>query len=149
MQRRDFLKDSCRICMLGAMGATAINIAGCSPSVGNAMAGNNALSPEVIDNSVQIPLSLFDKLPVHIISPKKYAYEVAVEKQPDGTYKALLLKCTHFANQLQPSATGFSCNLHGSRFNKEGSVIKGPAAQPLKQLQTSISQQNLLISLIK
>ena len=101
-----------------------------------------------MNNSVQVPLNIFDTKPFQVISPKKYAYEVAVEKKQDGTYKALLLKCTHYANQLIPTGNGFTCNAHGSRFDKEGEVLKGPAAQPLKQLQVTINNQNLFIHLL-
>ena len=144
MQRRDFLKGACRICLMGAAGAAVIDLAGCSPAI-----ANNVFAPPVIDNSVQVPLHIFDTKPLQIISPKQYAYEVAVEKQADGTYKALLLKCTHYANQLIPTGNGFTCNAHGSRFDKEGKVVKGPAEQSLKQLQTTITDQNLFIHLTK
>lgn len=143
MQRRDFLKGACRICLLGAAGAGAIDLIGCSPAV-----ANSVLAPAVVNNSVQVPLNIFDTKPIQIISPKKYAYELSVEKKQDGTYKALLLRCTHYANQLVPTGNGFTCNAHGSRFDKEGEVLKGPAAQSLKQLQTTITDQHLFIHLL-
>ena len=144
MQRRDFLKGACRICLLGAAGATAIDIASCTPGVGNALS-----KPTVNDNTIQVPLSMFDNTPIQVISPKNYAFEIAVEKKQDGTYEALLLRCTHYPNQLMPTGNGYTCNVHGSRFNKEGKVVKGPAATSLKKLTTSITGQNLLVNLIK
>ena len=144
MQRRDFLKGACKICLLGNAGATVINMSGCSPSIGNTIS-----KPEIVDNNIQIPLTIFDTNPVQIISPKNYAYEVAVEKNKEGTYKALLLKCTHMANQLVPTGNGYNCNLHGSKFSKEGTILKGPAATPLQQLQTTITEKHLLIRLIR
>ena len=144
MQRRNFIKSACRICLLGATAATSIDLAGCSPGV-----ANSVFKPDITDNNIQVPLNIFDKTSLQIISPKKYPYEVAIEKKQDGTYKALLLKCTHYANQLTPTGNGFTCNAHGSRFDKEGKVLKGPAAEPLPQLQTAITEQYLSIHLLK
>jgi Rieske Fe-S protein len=144
MQRRDFLKGACRICLLGAAGASAIDITGCSPAV-----GNTVFSPEIIDNTIQIPFTAFDQKFFQVLSPKKYPYEVAVQKKEDGTYKALLMQCTHYENQLIPTGRGFSCNAHGSRFDKEGKVTKGPAETPLKQLATTKTETNLIVHLLK
>jgi Rieske Fe-S protein len=66
----------------------------------------------------------------------------------DGTYQALLLKCTHYDNQLMPTGKGYTCHVHGSNFNTNGKVTKGPAAEPLLQLKTTISATNILIQLI-
>lgn len=144
MQRRDFIKGACRICLLGTAGASVIDMAGCSPSVGSTI-----FKPDIVDNKIQIPLKIFDKNAVQIISPKNFAYEVAVQKNKDGAYKALLLKCTHLANQLMPTGNGFTCNLHGSRFTKDGIVLKGPAAAPLQQLHTTVTDQYLFIHLVR
>jgi Rieske Fe-S protein len=143
MERRDFLKGTCRICLLGAAGTSLIDLAACSPSTGNAVT-----KTEVKDNKATIALVEFDKSPLQIISPKNYPYEVAVQKEQDGTYKALLLKCTHFDNQLVQNSNGYTCNFHGSRFDKKGTVVKGPASQPLTQLKTSITGTEIFIHLI-
>ena len=142
MQRKDFLKKACRICLLGTGVSSVIDLAGCSPAV-----ANNLLKPEVIDNKIQVPLHIFDKDPQQIISPKKYPFEIAVEKKSDNTFRALLLKCTHQENQLTPTGNGFTCSVHGSRFDKEGSVLTGPAEYSLQQLKTIIIQNNLFIQL--
>ena len=143
MHRKDFIKNACRICLLGASGATVINLASCSPSVGNAL-----LKPTVINGQIEVPLTTFDTGKFQIISPAKYAYEISVEKKDNGTYKALLLSCTHYANQLMPSSNGFYCNAHGSKFNKEGEVVKGPAEHSLKELKTTVNDRSLVIYLV-
>ena len=143
MERRDFLKGTCRICLLGTAGAAVAQLASCSPSV-----GQHIIKTEIIDNKVIIPAAAFDSNPFQIISPKKYPYEIAVQKEADGTYKALLLKCTHYENQLQPAGTGYSCSLHGSRFDKGGRVLKGPASEPLIRLKTTLTATDIFIHLI-
>ena len=143
MQRRSFIKGACRICLLGATAASiGADLASCSPA-----AGTNVFKPVVIDNSIEIPLSLFDAHSFRIISPEKFQYEIAVEKKAADNYKALLLRCTHHDNQLMSTGNGFTCNLHGSKFDKEGNVLNGPAETALKQLHTQIVKTNLVIQL--
>src|SRR5882757_8610031 len=134
MQRRYFIKKACRVCLLGATGAViAADLASCSPAANKAI-----INPTVNNNQFQVPVSLFDKQAFQIVSPAKYPYEIAIEKNEDNTYKALLLKCTHYDNQLTPTGNGFTCSLHGSKFTKEGEVVNGPAARPLQQLKTQV-----------
>jgi Rieske Fe-S protein len=143
MQRRDFLKNTCSICLLGGAGIAALQLNACSPKVGSALA-----RPDVKNNKITIPTALFNTNPVQIITPNKYPYEIAVQKMQDGTYQALLLKCTHYDNQLMPTGKGYTCQVHGSNFDASGKVTKGPAAEPLLQLKTTILETDLLIQLI-
>ena len=143
MQRRDFIKGACRICLLGAAGSAVVaGMEACSPSANKAL-----LSPPVNNDQFLVPVSLFDKQSFQIVSPAKYPYEIAIEKKEDNTYSAILLKCTHYDNQLTPTGRGFTCSLHGSKFTKEGEVLNGPAARPLQHLRTQVINNNILINL--
>ncbi|MFT3908879.1 MAG: Rieske 2Fe-2S domain-containing protein [Ferruginibacter sp.] len=143
MQRRDFLKGACKICLLGAVVTTVTaDLSSCSPKV-----AGNTFKPVVNNNELQVPLSLFENQPFKVISPANYEYEIAVEKKSDNSFKALLLKCTHYDNQLTTTGNGYTCSQHGSKFDKEGTVLKGPAENPLKQLKTQIIKDSLLIHL--
>ena len=142
MQRRSFIKGACRICLLGTSAAAVAAMASCSPA-----SGKNILHPEVKNNKVLIPLSTFDAAAFQIISPAKFQFEIAVERKADNTYSALLLSCTHYSNELTVTGNGFICSAHGSRFDKQGNVLKGPAENALKQLRTQIINNDLLIHL--
>lgn len=143
MQRRDFIKNTCRVCLLGSAGVAAFNLNACSPTMGSALA-----KPDVKNNTITIPTALFNTHLVQIITPNKYPYEIAVQKINETTYQALLLKCTHYDNQLIPTGKGYTCQVHGSNFDSNGNVTKGPAAESLLQLKTTISETDLLIQLI-
>ena len=148
MQRRDFIKGTCKFCLLGAAGF-AVALEACSPKTGAAVA--EKLKPiQSQGNTALVPLSNIgtDK-EYHIIAVEKYPYEIAVQQKQDNTYKAILLMCTHYDNALMPTGNGYSCNVHGSRFSKDGKVLNGPAEQPLIELKTEIQSGNLLIHLQK
>ena len=61
---------------------------------------------------------------------------VAVFRDPEGVY-AISLVCTHLGCIVKPSATGFDCPCHGSRFAVDGAVTKGPAPKALPWLSVS------------
>ena len=74
-------------------------------------------------------------------------YDIAVQKKEDNSFSALLLLCTHQENQLTITNKGYSCALHGSNFDKDGHVLKGPAERPLEHLSTIVSGNNLIIQI--
>jgi len=86
-----------------------------------------------------VPLNLFEKSSLQIVRPAGWYYDVAVQKNADNLYTALLLQCTHQQNQLTPTGTGYHCSLHGSDFDKQGNVRKGPAEEPLHHFKTSVN----------
>jgi Rieske Fe-S protein len=139
MERRSFLKDTCKICVLGA---TTFSIAEFLASCGTTVKG---FKTTVTDNKIEVPLSLFDASATQIISPKNYEYEIAVQKNTDSTFQALLLRCTHQNNQLIPTGSGYYCSLHGSQYDKQGKVKKGPAERPLPLLTVETTPTNLII----
>ncbi|HVW59544.1 MAG TPA: Rieske (2Fe-2S) protein [Puia sp.] len=141
MQRRDFIRSTCNMCMLLTAGAFLPTLSGCGP------AAYKVINTEIHDNQVEIPLAGFAQSPLQLVRPKGWMYSIAVRKKEDNTYTALLLKCTHQDNQLTPAANGYSCSLHGSAFNTAGRVTKGPAERPLKEYPVTTDTTNLIIHL--
>jgi Rieske Fe-S protein len=140
MDRKAFLKNSCTFCLCG-MAAALPSLTGCSP------AGYAVFKTVPVNNMVEIPLAFFEKANMQFVRPKDWLYDIAVHKKEDGSFSAILMQCTHMANQLTPSQSGFTCSLHGSRFNGEGQVIKGPAEKSLKTFATTVSHNSLLIKI--
>ncbi|PSL46731.1 Rieske-like 2Fe-2S protein [Chitinophaga niastensis] len=139
INRRNFLRDTCKACLVGAV---SISMADLLSSCSTPM---KSYSAAMHGSQVEVPLNLFDTAPLQMVSPKNYAYEIAVRKLPDNTYEALLLRCTHQHNPLTPTGNGYLCTVHGSQFDKEGNAKKGPAATHLLQLKTEVQQNNLII----
>jgi Rieske Fe-S protein len=140
MQRRKFIKSSCNVCLLAGAGYLFSELTACSPAY-------NVIKTEVVNNEIEIPVAGFAQSNLQFVRPKGWYYDISVMKKEDNSYQAFLLQCTHQENQLTPNGNGYTCNLHGSQFNKDGKVTKGPAERSLKQYTTSINQDKLIIHL--
>ena len=77
------------------------------------------------------------RLPASLGSGQAFApagRSVAIFKESAGIY-AISTVCTHLGCIVKPTDTGFDCPCHGSKFAKDGSVIKGPAPKALPWLE--------------
>ena len=69
----------------------------------------------------------------------------AVIINQNGFIVAFSLTCTHLGCTIEEnkeSGTGFTCPCHGSAFDKNGKMLKGPAQEPLKSLRVEITDDN-------
>ncbi len=139
MERRAFLKAGCKLCGIAGIGLALSAFSSCAPMP--------LYKTSAAESKVQIPLSLFDKSNLQIIRIADYPYDIAVRKNADGNFKALLMRCTHADNQLMSTGKGFLCTSHGSNFDSEGLVTKGPAERTLKSFTTEINNVFLVIHL--
>ncbi len=70
---------------------------------------------------------------------------VIVFRELDGI-KALSAECTHKGCTVRVRKNGiYACPCHGSQFEYDGTVIKGPAQRNLKQLMVKISEKGELL----
>ena len=59
---------------------------------------------------------------------------VALFRDEQGVY-AISRVCTHLGCIVKPTTEGFECPCHGSRYDRDGLVTKGPAPRPLQWLE--------------
>jgi cytochrome b6-f complex iron-sulfur subunit len=59
-------------------------------------------------------------------------------------FSALSLVCTHLGCTVESQADGFTCPCHGSRFDLQGNVSRGPAGKSLNLLRTMITSDGNL-----
>ena len=69
---------------------------------------------------------------------------VSISRNDEGLY-ALSLICTHLGCIVKPSAGGFECPCHGSRFDRNGAVVKGPAPKALPWLKVAKSGNDIVV----
>lgn len=66
----------------------------------------------------------------------------------ENGFRAISLVCTHLGCTVEQKENGFLCPCHGSRYDREGHVLQGPARQPLRSLNVEITTEgNLRLSL--
>jgi Rieske Fe-S protein len=138
MDRRKFVKQTCSLCMAAGAGMLVGSLASCGAAL-------PVYKTTVTDNKIAVPVSLFASSDFQLIQPKSLYYNIGLKKEKDGSYTALLLRCTHADNQLTPTGNGFKCTLHGSAFDNEGRVTIGPAERPLKKYPTQIESDQIII----
>lgn len=66
---------------------------------------------------------------------------VALLRQGESVY-ALNLVCTHLGCTVTVTPTGLVCPCHGSSFDREGKVLKGPADRPLERYEVETDGEN-------
>jgi Rieske Fe-S protein len=61
--------------------------------------------------------------------------KIGVYRDPGGAVHAVSLRCTHLGCLLRFNAAerSWDCPCHGSRFDVDGSVLEGPAVDPLER----------------
>lgn len=76
------------------------------------------------------------------------AENVVVTQPTAGQFKAFSAICTHQGCPLaEVTGAAIDCNCHGSQFSiKDGSVLRGPATQPLAPMKVVESGGNLTVS---
>jgi Rieske Fe-S protein len=74
-----------------------------------------------------------------------YPEAAALVIHDDAGFRALSLTCPHLGCTVEVSSGGFSCPCHGSQFDPDGSVLRGPARDPLPALDIEITENGRLL----
>jgi cytochrome b6-f complex iron-sulfur subunit len=67
-----------------------------------------------------------------------------IYKTKDG-FQAYSLVCTHLGCTVEEDGENFRCPCHGSQFDHDGRVLKGPATEELPTLSVTVSENGSLI----
>jgi len=102
----------------------------------------------LVPNVLYEPSSRFAIGPASEFPPDSVTFlddrRLFVFNSADGFY-AISATCTHLGCTVKRSATGFDCPCHGSRFDENGRVIRGPAPEPLAWYALSRSARGELV----
>lgn len=69
---------------------------------------------------------------------------VALVREAEEFY-ALDLTCTHLGCTVTVTPTELVCPCHGSRFDRRGAVLQGPAQLPLRRLEVRIEGERWVV----
>lgn len=117
----------------GALALTGIAAAGCDSGGGTESGGGS----EDLGTASDIPVG----------GGKVFGDAGVVVTQPDeGTLRAFSAECTHRGCTVEKVADGtINCGCHGSRFAiEDGSVVRGPAEEPLPKKQVEVGDDGKL-----
>ncbi len=132
--RRDFLNGIAA----GALGIAA---------VGAAVVTIKYLSPNVLfEPPTSFRIGIPDNFPVN--SMTYFADQQVYVARTSMGFFAVSAVCTHLGciTQWKPELDMIACPCHGSRFNKDGTVVHGPAPRPLPHFAMRLmSDGNLLV----
>jgi Rieske Fe-S protein len=72
--------------------------------------------------------------------------DVVVTQPTAGVFKGFSAKCTHKGCMVDKVADGtIDCPCHGSKFNLDGSVAKGPADKPLEAENVTVQGDSIVL----
>ena len=145
MNRREFVKHSCVICLSG----------GLLPAVVSACQSTHYVSGTMESTGIALLKSEFsyqqkDKLLTRsyiILQNEKLEFPIYVYRCSENEYSALWMKCTHQGAALQASGDHLQCPSHGSEFNNKGIMSNGPAERNLRSFAVSVVDDKISIDL--
>jgi cytochrome b6-f complex iron-sulfur subunit len=112
--------------------------------IGGLLLGERFLSPRVAKKSRTILLPK-GEVPEHGALVYREA-RIAVIREKGELY-ALDLVCTHLGCTLAVTPAELTCPCHGSRFDRRGKVLEGPADQPLKRYGVRVGEDGIRVYL--
>lgn len=140
MQRRAFIKNTCKACgLLALTSALPVTLLqGCMtlPMLRTSSKDNNIIISKT---------KLAPEKKLFVLRNDELQYDVLLVKNADNSYYAMYMQCTHNDNPVQANDKGLFCTAHGSTFDLEGKATNGPATQTLKKYTVSEDTDNLII----
>jgi len=73
------------------------------------------------------------------VLPASWSSPLYVLALEDGSYAAVLPICTHLGCTVDISGLRLVCPCHGSTYDREGNVLRGPAERALQRFPTQVT----------
>lgn len=98
-------------------------------------------------NKISVDAQLFTtEVTALLLREKKLDYDILLVKTAAG-YRALYMICTHNQAALSGNKYSIVCPLHGSEFDFDGMVKKGPATKPLHLFKVTEEDGKIIVHL--
>ena len=154
MNRRNFIKKTCKCALVSAVPIAVVNLTSCSdygdPSEEEVLDNINENNNDGILNLdlTSETLSALQTTGISIVTTGNIidSNGLLLLRVSDIKISAFSRRCTHSGSSVNPFIDGISvCSSHGSEFDTSGDVVNGPASNPLKEYQTSLEESVLTI----
>jgi Rieske Fe-S protein len=131
-ERRDFLASAAFWTTAGALGFAALGIA-------------RMPKPGVFPGQASsLKIGLPGEYPVSSEPMRVPGQNLFVLHDAEG-FSVIAAICTHLGCIVAPEPEGFACPCHGSRFARDGRVVKGPAPSPLTWFEMSLAPDGQIV----
>ena len=134
MRRRQFVRTAA-----GALAVTALP--GCAAFVATEVIPQNGAIRLAIRNFPQLEQP-GGGLKIHPAGSATVLYVLAVGA---GEFAVLSPTCTHLQCTVSIEGAELRCPCHGSTFDREGRVLRGPAARPLRRFPATVTADGELV----
>ncbi len=128
---------------LEVVGGGAIGVA----ATGGVILTAQFLSPNVLlEPSVKFKVGTIENYPPGSVTLNK-EQKVFIVRAREGYLYAVSAVCTHLGCIVnwKPEDGTIACPCHGSKFDREGNVLDGPAPRPLLHFAMTLDEQGQLI----
>ncbi len=146
MNRKEFIKTCCLVCIGGPVLAALLESCAGSFYYAKAHLDNN----QIIINKAEFIKEVKEKTVQRkyvLVKSYKYGFPICIYKLSEEDYSALLLECTHRGCELEPQGDYLVCPCHGSEFSNQGLVQNPPATDKLKTFQVTADNENIYVQL--
>jgi Rieske Fe-S protein len=142
ISRRDFIKQTSILSACACCFGAVTLLDSCS-TPGNISTTEKA----IIETPTQITVlkTAFNNQSYIKLSTGKFNDPIFLNTNADGTYTAVLMNCSHKHCSLGASQGKFVCPCHGSEFDLEGHVLKGPAKTDLQTFQVTSDDLHVIV----
>lgn len=153
--RRDFfVKSASAVAVFSASGIISTIISSCtSPTGPGSYSTLSTIQKSVVNNeiSIDIPSSPIANKDTRVLVEYNSGGSILVEHNSNDTYRALSGICTHqncVVSGFDSTNDVFVCPCHGSRFDLNGNVVQGPAGSKLRDYNTRVENNTLIITVL-
>lgn len=147
--RRSFLATACQLCGMVATAGIATSLATLTTSCAAAKTSVRREGNQLVIALKEWPKDKDGKtLPLFTTKVEGLPFDLAIVKTGEDAYKALYLQCTHKVNPVNWTGDAFVCPDHGSRFDLQGDLKKGPAKTGLKTYPVTKRGDEFVVSLV-
>ena len=133
MERRDFI-----LCVMGI--AVPVALGACS--------GFRYLPYDRLGDRLVVRRSDFGEGPYALLENPQLPRAIYLHRFENGSFVALLTRCSHRGCQVEPAGDRLACPCHGSEYSFKGDVLQGPAERPLLQYEVTSDDENIYIELL-
>lgn len=138
--RREFMKSACGAGAAALCTGLTFTTTACSTVP--------TITPAHEENALRFSGAVFTGQRSVVVDTGFLRPPIAVQRKDDGTFSAVLLRCTHKGCRPQVFEYSLDCPCHGSQFDYDGTVLMGPAEVNLKSFPISEDGTgNIVISL--